>query len=259
MEGSFIHMLRRDIAQVIRFRNIVIWTLMSLLGIFFFSQTGGIKGLRDNGTFDYMALFLVPIIFGAWAVMTVFYDMISADREDQILDCILCSGISRRKVMISKVLSGLIISVLLSITYILPSMIYSAVKLKSLAGMPLMAVYMGPMFAYITVYMLLGLFISVLSKSSKTALIVNLGAGLIMMPRFFQMFADGIGNALSLSDRITGIIERISPGILVDDLMDPGKTEVFIPGLIAFIMIIVVLSLLSVIVFSRQSESNYGG
>ena len=51
--------------------------VMALFTIYFFFFSNGRRELVENNRLEYMSLFLPLIIFGAWAVMAVFFDLIS--------------------------------------------------------------------------------------------------------------------------------------------------------------------------------------
>ncbi len=52
--------------------------------------------------------------------MAVFFDLISADRERNVLDCILCSGTTKKHVFIAKIIATAIVSLALSFIYLAP-------------------------------------------------------------------------------------------------------------------------------------------
>jgi len=82
-------LIHRDMRKVFHIRTLLIWCALSLTAIFFFFTTGGKTDLMQNNEVDFMALFLPQIIFGAWAVLSIYFDLISSDREHNVLDCIL--------------------------------------------------------------------------------------------------------------------------------------------------------------------------
>ena len=90
---SVTKLICRDLRRAFGLRTLGIWVVMALFTIYFFFFSNGRRELVENNRLEYMSLFLPLIIFGAWAVMAVFFDLISADRERNVLDCILCSGI----------------------------------------------------------------------------------------------------------------------------------------------------------------------
>ena len=60
------------------------------------------------------------MIFGSWAILSSYFDLISSDREHNVLDCIMCAGIPKFDIFISKVLVTMIMSLVLSFIYLLP-------------------------------------------------------------------------------------------------------------------------------------------
>lgn len=77
--------------KVFNIRTLMIWGAISLIAVFFYFVSGGKATLMQENEIDFMALFLPQIIFGAWAVLSVYFDLISSDREHNVLDCILCA------------------------------------------------------------------------------------------------------------------------------------------------------------------------
>lgn len=65
-----------------------------------------------------MAVLLPQMIFGTWAVMSVYFDLVSADREHNVLDCILCSGVTKGQVFSAKMITMVVNSLLLSFVYL---------------------------------------------------------------------------------------------------------------------------------------------
>ena len=97
---SVTKLICRDLRRAFGLRTLGIWVVMALFTIYFFFFSNGRRELVENNRLEYMSLFLPLIIFGAWAVMAVFFDLISADRERNVLDCILCSGTTKKHVFI---------------------------------------------------------------------------------------------------------------------------------------------------------------
>lgn len=117
---SVTKLMCRDLKLAFGLRTLGIWVVMSLFTIYFFFFSNGRWELVENNRLEYMSLFLPLIILGAWAVMAVFFDLISSDRERNVLDCILCSGTTKKHVFMAKIITTAIVSLALSFIYLAP-------------------------------------------------------------------------------------------------------------------------------------------
>jgi hypothetical protein len=70
----------------------------------------------------------------------------------------------------------------------------------------------------------LGMLISILACSSKSALIWSLAIGLLFMPRLFVMLAEGIGQIAGWSAQTVARISLVAPGVMMQALSDPSNT-----------------------------------
>ena len=258
MKGSFGFLLLRDMKKTFSMRTVFIWACMSALCIFFFFTSDGRHQLMETGKVEYMTVMLPQIIFGSWAALSVYFDMISADREHNVLDMILCSGIAKSVVFLSKMLTMMVISLILSMIYLIP---VTAV-IVGLAGQTsyftLLFQYLMPLWGYIMVYASLGLVISVAARSSKAALIWSLAGGLILMPRFFMMIVEGLGSAFHWTQGFIEAASLLSPGVLMNALSDFSDAAKHSQAAAGFSAGIILLLFLSFFVFRRQDELNYG-
>lgn len=110
----------RDIRATLSFRTFLIWTAMAGMAVFFFFTSAGRIELVKEDEVKFMTLFLPQIIFGAWAVLSVYFDLVSSDREHNVLDCILCSGVTKKQVFTAKIIATAVVSLLLSLVYLFP-------------------------------------------------------------------------------------------------------------------------------------------
>ncbi len=251
-------MLLRDIKKTFSIRAAFIWICMSALCIFFFFTSDGKLQLIQNNTVEFMTLMLPQIIFGSWAVLSVYFDMISADREHNVLDMILCSGAAKSSVFLSKLLTMMVISLILSVMYLLPITAVIVGLSEQLGFISLFFQYLIPLWGYIMVYASLGLMISVIARSSKAAMIWSLAGGLILMPRFFMIIVDGLGSVFKWTEGIKNSIAMISPGVLMNALSDFTDATRLAQAAAGFSACIIALTLLSFLVFRKQDELNYG-
>ncbi len=258
MKSNLLCMLLRDIKKTFSLRAVFIWLCMSAICVFFFFTTDGRYQLMENHQVPFMALMLPQIIFGSWAALSVYFDIISADREHNVLDMILCSGTAKNTVFLSKILTMALVSLILSMMYLFP---VTAVII-GLSGQPgyisLLLQYLLPLWGYIMVYASLGLMISVIARSSKAAMIWSLALGLILMPRFFMIIVEGLGAAFRWTQSTMDAVSLISPGVIMNALSDFTDTARLTKAAAVFLAGIIALLVLSFFLFRRQDEQNYG-
>lgn len=247
----------RDLKRAFGLRTLGIWVMMAVIAIYFFFFSSGRRELMEHNRLEYMAIFLPLIIFGAWAVMAVFFDLISADRERNVLDCILCSGTTKKHVFIAKIITTAVISLFLSFIYLAPITIIIT-SMSSIEKAAMIGKYLLPLWGFIMVFAALGLMISVLARSSKAAMIWSLASGLVLMPRFFVLIPEGIGKAFNLSQQTVEKISMISPGIMMEALSNPNNTASWTTAVFGFTIGIVVLFGIAFVAFKNQDEYNYG-
>ena len=102
MANNIFILIKRDFRRAMNLRTWLIWIALAGMGIFFFSATGGKTKLMNSDQIEFLALFLPHMIFGSWAVLSSYFDLFSSDREHNVLDCIMCSGINKSKIFLSK-------------------------------------------------------------------------------------------------------------------------------------------------------------
>ena len=248
----------RDMKKAWNLRTCLIWATLAALNIFFFFTSNGKRELLTNSSIDYMTLFLVQIIFGAWAVLSVYFDLVSSDREHNVLDCILCSAVTKKQVFCAKVLTTAFVSLALSLLYLLP-ITAVIVALSHISHAGILIHYFLPLWGYIMVFAALGVLISVVARSSKAALIWSLASGLILMPRLFIMVVDGLAGVFHWSDTLKEGVSMIAPGILMQALSDFSNKTNWLTATIGFSASILILFLIAYMIFNKQDEFNYGG
>jgi len=196
--------------------------------------------------------------FGTIAASTLNFDGLSVERESKLLDLILTSGISKKKVYISKTLSGLVVSGIFSLIYILALMLIYLVILRDISVSLLTLRYIFPLMAFISIFSLMGLMFSVIFRSSKTSLVVSLIIGGLLMPRLFIMIVDALSGLFGFGETVSQILYLISPALIMDALSGYSETSGFLWGLFFFAMYLITNILLGSYVFDRQDELNYG-
>ena len=258
MKNTPITLIRRDMRKVFNMRTLMIWGALSLIAVFFFFISGGKTTLMQKNEIDFMALFLPQIIFGAWAVLSIYFDLISSDREHNVLDCILCSGISKRMIFCCKVITLVLASLVLSFAYLLPVTAVAVFLSGDMAHSMILLQYLLPLWGYIMVYAALGIVISVIARSTKTALIVSLASGLILMPRFFLLIVDGLGGVFHWTQSTKDIVSMIAPGVMMETLANYSDASGYLKTATIFSLSIILLITVALLVFCKQDELNYG-
>lgn len=248
----------RDLKKAMNLRTWLIWIALAGMGVFFFYAAGRKTKLIEDGQLEFMALFLPHMIFGSWAVLSAYFDLISSDREHNVLDCIMCSGISKASIFISKVLVTMAMSLVLAFVYLLP--VTCVIIGLSGNGMHLFVLlkYLLPLWGYIMVYAAMGVFISVIARSSKAALIWSLASGLVLMPRFFVMLVEGIGKAFGWTAEVIENVSLIAPGVMMQALSQISDTSKFLLAAVVFGVSILIFFIAAFLVFTKQDEYNYG-
>lgn len=257
MNGTILKLTLRDIKSALSLRTFLIWIAMACIAVFFFFTSAGRTELVKENKIEFMTLFLPQIIFGAWAVLSVYFDLISSDREHNVLDCILCSGVAKKQVFTAKIITTAVISLLLSFIYLFP-ITAVIVSLSDFSNAVILVRYLLPLWGYIMVFAAMGVTISVLARSSKAALIWSLAAGLILMPRFFEIVVEGLGSVFQWPEEVINSISMIAPGIMMNALADLSNMSNLLTAAIGFSVGILVLFIVAYLAFCRQDEYNYG-
>jgi ABC-type transport system involved in multi-copper enzyme maturation permease subunit len=117
--NSVMILLKRDLKNSINRRVILLLGFMVLLQTWFIFSSGSIESVKQSGQMHFMAIVFSFNLFGPIVALALSYDSISTDRENKVMDLILTSGISKKKVGFSKILNNLIISVVFAVLYVL--------------------------------------------------------------------------------------------------------------------------------------------
>lgn len=258
MENYILALFKRDFKRAMNLRTFLIWFAMAGMGVFFFFAAGGKTKLIDNDQIEFIALFLPQMIFGSWAVLSSYFDMISSDREHNVLDCIMSSGISKSNIFISKLLVTMVLSLVLSFIYMLPVTCVIVGLSGNFSHLFVLLLYLTPLWGYIMVYAALGVMISVIARSSKLALIWSLACGLFLMPRFFVMLIEGIGKGFGWTNKLVNNISMIAPGVMMQALSGTSGTYKFATAATIFLIDTIFCFVIAYLTFVKQDEYNYG-
>lgn len=258
MSNSILALFNRDFRKAMNVRTWMIWIALSAMGIFFFYTSGGKTKLVENDQIEFIALFLPHMIFGSWAVLSSYFDLISSDREHNVLDCIMCSGIPKSKIFASKIMVTMAMSLVLSFIYMLPVTCVIVGLSGNTAHISILLQYLIPLWGYIMVYAAMGTLISVIARSSKAALIWSLASGLLLMPRFFVMLVEGAGKVFGWSAAIVEKVSMIAPGVMMQALAEVSDTSQFSLAAAIFGISILAFFTFAYLIFRKQDEYNYG-
>ena len=108
------------------------------------------------------------------------------------------------------------------------------------------------------VYAAMGMLISVLARSSKTALIWSLAIGLLLMPHFFVMIVEGIGKVFGWTTQMIENFSLIAPGVMMQALSEVSDGSRFQQATAIFCTSILLFLIIAYLTFTRQDEYNYG-
>lgn len=258
MRMDILSLFRRDFKKAMNLRTLIIWTVLAAMGVFFFYTSGGKTKLVESDQIEFMALFLPHMIFGSWAVLSSYFDLVSSDREHNVLDCIICSGIPKTRIFISKFLVTAVMSLVMSFIYMTPVTCAIIWLSGNFTHIFVLMQYLLPLWGYIMVYAAMGMLISVLARSSKAALIWSLAIGLLLMPRFFVMIVEGIGKVFGWTAQMVENFSLIAPGVMMQALSEVSDITRFSLAAAIFGIGILLFLIIAYLIFIKQDEYNYG-
>ncbi len=255
---SLIILLKRDLKNSINKRVIFLLGFMVLLQTWFIFGSGSIEDIKQSGRMHFMAIVFSFNLFGSIIALALSYDSISIERENKVMDLILTSNITKKKVLLSKIINGLIISGIFAVLYVLAILLIYLFASEDL-GISLLALrYVLPVTAFLFIYNLMGLMLSIIFRSSKASLIISAILGGLLIPRIFVLMVEGIGKSIGFGEKAVELLGMISPALIMNALS--GYAEQSQIALAVLLLIIYTLAMvsLSMLVFSRQDELNYG-
>jgi ABC-type transport system involved in multi-copper enzyme maturation permease subunit len=206
----------------------------------------------------YMAVLYSFNFFGSIVALALNFDGISSERESKFLDLVLTSGISKKKVYLSKVLAGVIVSGVFSVIYVaFLSVIYFA-KSGNLALSVMTFRYFFPITAFLSIFSLMGLMFSVIFRSSKTSLITAVIIGGLLMPGLFVNIIDGLAKVFNFGEKMSEVLYMISPACIMNVLNGYSEKYFIIWGLVIVALYLAGIIIIGSRVFLKQDELNYG-
>lgn len=251
-------LLKRDVKNSFNKRLFILLAFTVLFQCWFILGSDSVGQVRDSGMMHYMAVVFSFNFFGSIIALALNYDGISGERESKFMDLILTSGITKKKLYFSKVLTSFIISCIFALLYVsILALVYLAMSGK--VGMGLMTFkYFLPLTAFLLVFSLMGLMLSIILRSSKAALITSIIIGGLFMPRLFVMIVDSLSALLGLSDKAAEVLYLISPAFIMNSLTGYSETSYVMWGLLFLTIYFLTLISLGIQVFVKQDELNYG-
>lgn len=251
-------LLKRDLKNSFNKRLFIMLVSMLLFQFWFIIGSDSVDQIKTTGIMHYMAVVFSFNFFGSIVALTLNHDGISIERESKFLDLILTSGISKKKVYISKILTSFLVSGIFALIYLLVLVLIYLVMSDDI-GMSLLTLkYVFPLTAFLSIFSLLGLMLSVVFRSSRTSLIASIMLGGLLMPRLFTMIVDSLSNLFGFSEKVTQILYMISPGLIMNALNGYSELAYFLWALLLLGIYLTVNIISGVYVFIRQDELNYG-
>ncbi len=256
MKETFL-LFKRDLKRILNKRFLFVLLFMVLFQSWFIRGSGYKDKAGQNFEFSYMGFTFAFLILGSLAALSLNFDAISKERQNKVMDLLLTSSLSKTQIATGKLMASLALSLLFSLLYnLLVTLIYCLFR----TGGAVIRVALHnvlPVAALIFIYSLMGLFLSVLFRSSRTSFIVSMACGLILMPRIFEMFVDGICKGLKLENAVSNLIMFASPAMIMSGLTGYNGASNLLTGIGAFLIYTVVLTVLFFTVFRNQDEKSY--
>ena len=251
-------LVKRDLRNCLNRRFFLLLGFLLLFQIWFIATSGSVKEVVKSGTMHYMAIVFSFNFFGSIMALALNYDGVSSERESKFLDLILTSGVSKRTVYLSKVITSLLISAAFAVLYTLPMMLFYGLQTGDfLLGLQALR-YIGPIAVFLLIFSQIGLALSVALRSTKASLIVSILLGVLMMPRLMVAILDGINGFVHLPQSVLERVYLISPALILNSLNGYSDSSTVLIGLLLFALYLFGSIVIGVSTFQRQDELNYG-
>jgi len=251
-------LLKRDLKNSFNKKFFILLFFMVLFQFWFVFTSDSVGQVKETGEMFYMAVVFSFNFFGSIVALALNYNGISNEREAKFLDLILTSGISKKKVYFSKILTSFLISGVFALIYTFILMLVYLIMSGDI-GLGLMTLrYVLPITAFLSVFNLMGLMLSVILRSSKASLVTSIIIGGLLMPRLFVMIVDGLNNIFGFSQQVVEVVYMISPALIMNALNGYSETTTFLWGLLLLALYLATIIITGIKVFIRQDELNYG-
>lgn len=255
--GKVLVLLKRDMKNSLNIRWLFLLVFMLLLQLWFVAGSDSINQVKDSGQMGFMAVVFSFNLFGSIIALALNYDSISIEREGKVMDLILTSGISKKKVVWGKIINSLLVSGVFSGLYTAAMLLIYLLISKDPAFSLLTLRYFLPITVFLFIYGLLGLMLSILLRSSMASLVMAVILGGLMIPRLFLLFAEGFGNLTGLGEGAAEWIGMISPALIMNALSGYADADKIILAVILTAVYILVLAAFCMGAFISQDELNY--
>ena len=255
---SVLMLLKRDFKNSVNKRMLILLGFMILLQVWFIFGSGSVNNVIESKQMHFMAIVFSFNLFGSITALALSFDSISLERESKVMDLILTSDVSKKKVISSKILNCFLISGIFAFLYVLIMFIVYLSATRDIGISLLTFRYIFPVTAFLSIYCLMGLMLSIIFRFSRESLIVSVILGGLFIPRLFIIIVEGIGGILGLGVKIVEMLSMLSPALIMNALSGYAEQFDIILGALLLIIYLAVMISLSVIVFIKQDELNYG-
>lgn len=257
MKDAFV-LVGKDLKNSFGKKFFLLLSFLLLFQFWFVATSGSVEEVQKSGEMFYMAVVFSFNFFGSVVALTLSYDGISADRELKLMDLILTSGVSKRSVYLGKVVTGFVVSVAFALLYSLAIvLIYFILSGEILLSLKALR-YIGPITAFMMMFSMLGLTLSVALRSSKASLITSIFVGAFMMPRLFISIVDGINALFGFGQPVLERVYMLSPALILNALNGYSDTKTVLWGLLLFATYVIGSMVTGMRIFQKQDELNYG-
>lgn len=255
---AFHVLLKRDLKNSFNRKLFLLLFFLVFFQCWFIFTSGSVDEVRETGEMFYMAVVFSFNFFGSIVALALHYNGISNEREAKFLDLILTSGISKRKVYGSKVLAGVAVSGVFALLYAsVMALLYGCLSGNFSLGLQAYR-YVLPITAFLSVFSLMGLMLSVILRSSKASLVACMIVGGLLMPRLFVLMVDGLNKLLGLSQQTVAILYMISPALMMNALNGYAETRETFWALALLAICLTAFLWIGIRSFEKQDELNYG-
>ncbi len=255
---ALITLLKRDIKNSINKRLLFLLIFMILLQLWFILGSGSVEKVIKLQQIHFMSIVFSFNLFGSIIALAFSFDSISNERESKVLDLILTSNISKKKIITYKALTGLFVSAFFAVIYVLVILVVYLLGTGDLRLSLQSLYYILPITAFLFIYHLMGLSLSILLRSSRTSLIISVILGGLFIPRLYLVFAEGVVKLFGLGETAVEIAGMLSPALIMNALSGYGGNRDIMYAVIILTAYIVGMILLSMFTFLKQDELNYG-
>lgn len=248
----------KDLKNSFHKKFFLLLIFLLLFQLWFIAGSGSVEQVRKSGELSYMAAVFSFNFFGSIVALALNYNGVSAERESKIMDMILMSGISKRKVYFGKICTGVFVSAVFAVLYsTVIAVFYLALSGDFLISLQALR-YIVPITVFLMIFNGLGLVLSVAMRSSKASLIICIIVGALMMPRLFVSIIDGINSIIGLSEAVIERIYLLSPALILNSLNGYSDTNTVLWGLLLFAIYVIGSMVTGICIFQKQDELNYG-